>query len=138
VAKAKRGLLSSAATLPTPQGPQPDESRDQTPPRPRGPPARRDVASIPSTTTTPHRRQGDRSSGDNAAAAQPPSVRLLSKSEVIGIVGVSFPTLWAMMRRGAFPRGVIVGGKTKWRSDEVDRWIDSLPIRKLKGDEAVS
>jgi hypothetical protein len=35
-----------------------------------------------------------------------------------------------------FPRSRIVGGKSIWRSDEVEAWLDALPVRTLKGDSA--
>ena len=44
-----------------------------------------------------------------------------------------------MATRGTIPRGVIVGGRTMFHSDQIEQWLASLPIRKLKGDpEAVS
>ena len=61
-------------------------------------------------------------------------LRLLSKSEVLDITGVTFPTVWAWMRAGTFPRSRVAGGKSVWRSDEVDAWLGALPLRKLKGD----
>jgi predicted DNA-binding transcriptional regulator AlpA len=64
----------------------------------------------------------------------PPSLRLLDKAEVCAIANVSFPTIWAWMRRGQFPRSRIVGGKSMWRSDEVAAWMSALPVRPLKGD----
>ena len=71
------------------------------------------------------------------SARAPPSgwgVRLLSKREVLAIANVSYPTLWAWMRQGMFPRSRVAGGKSVWRSDEIDAWLGALPIRKLKGD----
>lgn len=67
-------------------------------------------------------------------ARAPPPLRLLSKREVLGIVGVSFPTVWTWMRDGKFPRSRAVGGRSMWRSDEIDAWLDTLPVRTLKGD----
>jgi predicted DNA-binding transcriptional regulator AlpA len=64
----------------------------------------------------------------------PPGLRLLDKAEVCAIANVTYPTLWAWMRRGAFPRSRICGGKSMWRSDEVAAWLDALPRRPLKGD----
>jgi predicted DNA-binding transcriptional regulator AlpA len=69
----------------------------------------------------------------------PPSLplRMLTKPEVLLIAGgVSYPTLWSWMRAGTFPRSRIVGGKSMWRSDEVEAWLDALPVRPLKGDSA--
>ena len=68
------------------------------------------------------------------AARAPPGIRLLDKPEVLEITGVTFPTIWAWMRRGEFPRSRIVGGKSMWLSTEVEAWLAALPVRKLKGD----
>lgn len=62
--------------------------------------------------------------------------RLLSKQEVLHIAGASYPTVWQWMRSGTFPRSRIVGGRSMWRSDEIDRWLTGLPLRALKGDVA--
>jgi predicted DNA-binding transcriptional regulator AlpA len=64
--------------------------------------------------------------------------RLVSKREVTTMVGVSFPTLWAWMRLGTFPRSRLVGGRSKWVEAEVITWINALPVRKLKGDGAAA
>ena len=72
-------------------------------------------------------------------ARRPPSLvlRLLTKPEVLLIAGgISYPTLWSWMRAGTFPRSRIVGGKSMWRSDEVEAWLEALPVRPLKGDPA--
>jgi predicted DNA-binding transcriptional regulator AlpA len=70
------------------------------------------------------------------AAADVPSVRLLDKATVMAITNMSFPTLWAWMRAGRFPRSRIVGGKSMWLSTEVDEWLAALQVRPLKGDTA--
>jgi predicted DNA-binding transcriptional regulator AlpA len=67
-------------------------------------------------------------------ARTPPPVRLLSKSDVCALTGVSFPTLWLWMQAGTFPRSRVVGGKSKWLSTEIDAWLAALPTRRLKGD----
>ena len=61
---------------------------------------------------------------------------LLSKKEVVALVGVTYPSIWNWMREGRFPRSVHCGGRTFWRRDEIIRWIDELPQRPLKGDKA--
>jgi predicted DNA-binding transcriptional regulator AlpA len=71
------------------------------------------------------------------AARAPPArldARLLSKREVLAIVGVSYPTVWSWMRHGKFPRSRVVGGKSMWLSTEVEAWLAALPVRRLKGD----
>jgi predicted DNA-binding transcriptional regulator AlpA len=67
-------------------------------------------------------------------ARAPPGVRLLDKAEILEITGVTFPTIWTWMRAGTFPRSRIVGGKSMWRSDEIEAWLAGLPLRPLKGD----
>lgn len=60
---------------------------------------------------------------------------MLPKPEVLLIAGgVSYVTLWSWMRAGAFPRSRVVGGKSMWRSDEVEAWLNASPVRPLKGD----
>jgi predicted DNA-binding transcriptional regulator AlpA len=73
---------------------------------------------------------------DDSDDDDPPQLRLISKSKVLKIVGCSYPTLWAWMRSGTFPRSRVVGGRSMWRSDEIDAWLAGLPIRRLKGDAA--
>jgi predicted DNA-binding transcriptional regulator AlpA len=63
-----------------------------------------------------------------------PSVRLLDKPTVMAVANVSFVTLWMWMRDGKFPRSRIVGGRSMWRSNEIDAWLNDLPLRPLKGD----
>jgi prophage regulatory protein len=61
-------------------------------------------------------------------------VRLLSKGEMLEKVGVTYPTVWKLMREGAFPRAVVIGGsKNAWLEHEIDAWIAGLPRRRLKG-----
>jgi predicted DNA-binding transcriptional regulator AlpA len=60
---------------------------------------------------------------------------LLSKSEILATTNVSFPTIWAWMRAGTFPRSRVVGGKSMWLSNEVAEWMATLPVRRLKGDD---
>jgi predicted DNA-binding transcriptional regulator AlpA len=71
----------------------------------------------------------------NAANQSQGPPRLLSKSEVCTIAGASFPTVWAWMRQGAFPRSRVVGGRSMWLSSEIEAWMHALPPRRLKGDE---
>jgi predicted DNA-binding transcriptional regulator AlpA len=63
-------------------------------------------------------------------------VRLLSKGEMLDKVGVTYPTIWKLMREGAFPRAVVVGGgKNFWLEHEIDDYIAKLPRRRLKGQD---
>jgi predicted DNA-binding transcriptional regulator AlpA len=63
-------------------------------------------------------------------------LRLLSKREVVERIGVSYPTIWRWMRAGTFPRGLAVGERTMWRSDDIAGWLANLQQRRLKGDRS--
>jgi predicted DNA-binding transcriptional regulator AlpA len=66
---------------------------------------------------------------------KPPALRqLLDRVEVCEMIGTSYPTLWAWMVAGKFPRNRIVGGKSKWLAAEIYEWIRTLPVRRIKGD----
>lgn len=62
--------------------------------------------------------------------------RLLSKAEVLAIVGVSFPTVYHWMCARKFPIARIVGGQSKWLSVEIEQWLQGLQFRRyrMKGD----
>ena len=68
--------------------------------------------------------------------------RLLSRAEVLEIVGVTYPTLWAWVRDGHFPAARVLGfkktegnkgGRVAWLESEVQAWIASRPKRFPKG-----
>lgn len=61
--------------------------------------------------------------------------QLLGRHEIVALTGLTYPTLWSMMRAGTFPRSRVVGGKSKWFSNEVESWAARLPVRRLKGDK---
>src|SRR5215468_10091588 len=65
----------------------------------------------------------DREHVHGARAPPPLAERLLNKYEVMTITGLSYPTLWAWMRAGKFPRSRIVGGKSMWLSTELSAWL---------------
>lgn len=60
--------------------------------------------------------------------------RLLSRGEVVELVGVSAVTLWTLQRQNKFPRSLNLNGKTVWRSHDIERFLANLPVRRLKGD----
>ena len=63
--------------------------------------------------------------------------RPLDRHEVCAIAGVSYPTLWARMRAGTFPRSRVAGGKSMWLSTVIEAWISALPVRVLNGEDEV-
>lgn len=82
--------------------------------------------------TAPRRRPHRADRGDADDDAEPP--RLISKPEVLDRVGVSYPTIWQWMREGKFPRSRDLGGKSAWVEAEINHWIATRPVRRLKGD----
>jgi prophage regulatory protein len=70
------------------------------------------------------------------APPRPPPLRLLKRSEVLARVGATYPSVWKWMREGKFPRArELTNGRIAWLESEIEAWIESLPVRKLKGDE---
>ena len=72
---------------------------------------------------------------DASEKTAPAGRRLISKRAVLDRVPYSYPTLWAKMARGEFPRSVKLddaGSKVAWYEDEIDTWIASRPRVQLK------
>ena len=66
----------------------------------------------------------------------PGELKLLTRGEVLERVAMSYPTVWSKMRAGMFPRSRVVGARVCWYAHEIDAWIATLPMAKLKGDVA--
>ncbi|MBS0248259.1 MAG: AlpA family phage regulatory protein [Proteobacteria bacterium] len=60
--------------------------------------------------------------------------RFLPKKEVLRRVGCSYTTLWTLMVRGEFPRSRELGRRSVWVESEVEDFINTRPVRRLKGD----
>jgi len=58
--------------------------------------------------------------------------KLLSKSEVLERVGVTFPTLWNWCRAGKFPSALNLNGLPRWNAQEVEAFLVSLPKKKYR------
>ena len=59
------------------------------------------------------------------------SFRLLTVREVAKIVGLGVPTVWKWVASGGFPAPIKLSSRaTRWRSDEVESWIESRPRTK--------
>jgi predicted DNA-binding transcriptional regulator AlpA len=74
-------------------------------------------------------------SADSLPPLGPAPDRLVFKGELLERTGLSFPTIWSMMRKGEFPRSRVVGGKSAWLASEFEAWLVALPRRRLKGDD---
>jgi predicted DNA-binding transcriptional regulator AlpA len=63
--------------------------------------------------------------------------RLLTKAEVLALLGVTYTTVFTWMREGQFPLSIELGPsggrstKIAWLADEVYAWIAARPRRKL-------
>jgi predicted DNA-binding transcriptional regulator AlpA len=56
------------------------------------------------------------------------------RREVMERVPLSNPTIWKLMQNGESPRSRDIGRKVVWLESEIDDWIESRPVVKLKGD----
>jgi predicted DNA-binding transcriptional regulator AlpA len=70
----------------------------------------------------------------SSSLGAPTETRLLSKSEVCDRVGRTYPTIWAWMRAGKFPRARDLRGRPAWIAAKIEAWIAQLPLRRIKGD----
>lgn len=59
----------------------------------------------------------------NAAEKIPTPLSLLPIKAVKLRVGLSESTIYRMLNLGTFPKPRKVGGKSLWRSDELEAWI---------------
>jgi predicted DNA-binding transcriptional regulator AlpA len=54
------------------------------------------------------------------------------------MVGLTYATIWQMMKQNAFPRSIVIGRgsapKVAWRLSEVLAWMDSRPRQTFVGD----
>ena len=62
--------------------------------------------------------------------------QLLSKKQVLSLLGISANSLWRWTRSGAFPKGKMLGTQVRWLSTEVEVYIAGLPSQRLKPPEA--
>jgi prophage regulatory protein len=50
--------------------------------------------------------------------------RIIRKSDLLKIVGVSHPTIWRWEQNGEFPKRIPLGkNSTGWLESEVDDWL---------------
>lgn len=57
------------------------------------------------------------------------TVRMLRLPEVIELTGLSQTTIWRREKDGVFPQRRRLGANlVAWRSDEIEEWIEELPI----------
>ena len=57
--------------------------------------------------------------------------KLLNVKQVSAIVGLATPTIWKMVAAHEFPIPIKVTARsTRWRSEEVEEWIETRPRTK--------
>jgi predicted DNA-binding transcriptional regulator AlpA len=80
----------------------------------------------PSASTSPHQRQGDRGSDDDAASHLPIFVRY--KDLVAAGICDSYRQLYNMIDNDGFPVGVMLSPNVRaWRVQHVRAWLDARP-----------
>lgn len=53
--------------------------------------------------------------------------RLMRKKEVVHLCGVSYSSIWRMMKRGEFPKSRQVSGRVVvWLQSEVEEWLEAV------------
>ena len=50
--------------------------------------------------------------------------RLLKASDVANTASISIRTLWRLVSAGKFPAPIRIGGSTRWRAADLERWIE--------------
>ena len=76
-----------------------------------------------------------RLSTNEVTEPHPTGPRLLSRSEVLERVSVTYPTLWRWMQAGKFPRAKDLNGRLiGWLESDIEAWISALPVKQLKVD----
>ncbi|WP_366107850.1 AlpA family phage regulatory protein [uncultured Brevundimonas sp.] len=67
-------------------------------------------------------------------------MNLLTSKQVLEITGIGCrSTLWRAVKASTFPSPLILGPRSiRWRSDEVDTWINERPRRTYKASAQMS
>lgn len=58
-------------------------------------------------------------------------MNLLTPNQVMKITGIGCrSTLWRAVKAARFPQPLVLGSRSiRWRSDEIEAWIDARPRR---------
>jgi len=54
------------------------------------------------------------------ACTLPSADRLISKTQLLTKIPISYVQVWSLMREGKFPRSVAIGNRVAWVESEVD------------------
>jgi prophage regulatory protein len=59
--------------------------------------------------------------------------RLLSRAQVCALVGLSYGTVWDLIRRGAFPPARRISrNRVAWLQSEILEWARTRPVQTYK------
>ena len=73
---------------------------------------------------TPHRARHPVNAKDHKSVEEMSIDRVLSRREVAAILGISLPTLWRQVKRGALPAPFRISpGRVGWRASVILRWL---------------
>jgi predicted DNA-binding transcriptional regulator AlpA len=50
---------------------------------------------------------------------------LIGAADLGSLLGVGKSTIWSWHSSGRIPQPVRIGGTTRWREDEIRRWVDA-------------
>jgi predicted DNA-binding transcriptional regulator AlpA len=90
-------------------------------------------------SAAPIKKKTDAPEPTTAPTPVDPTMRLLSRQEVLNLIPVSYPCLWLWVRDGIFPAPRALGpvGATKnrvaWLESDVRAWIAAQPQRRPRG-----
>ncbi len=75
---------------------------------------------------------GSAGSRNNQTAADPPGIGplLLSVEQVSDLIGRSNSTIYADVKKGAFPEGIKLGSSTRWKKSEVLAWVEEQAAKR--------
>ena len=53
-----------------------------------------------------------------------PKIELLTKKQVAAAMKVHIDTVYRMVKQGRFPPPAVIGGRPRWRVDDVQNYVD--------------
>jgi predicted DNA-binding transcriptional regulator AlpA len=59
-------------------------------------------------------------------------LRVIYKPELLDIVGLSFVTIWELVRQNRFPAPRVIANRTCWLRGDLAQWLQALPKRHYK------
>jgi predicted DNA-binding transcriptional regulator AlpA len=63
----------------------------------------------------------------------PTGRKVLSRQELLRRIPYSYAHIYKLMRQNRFPRAREMHGRSVWYEDEIDAFLNNLPMRQYKG-----